>query len=79
MGRRYYGQSVPRREDRRFITGKGQYLDNLPVPGALHLVLVRCPYAHARIRGIDTSKAKAAPGVAAIFTGDDLTGVNGLP
>jgi aerobic carbon-monoxide dehydrogenase large subunit len=72
VGRRYYGQSVPRREDRRFITGKGQYLDNLPAPGALHLVLVRCPYAHARILDVDPEQARAIPDVVAVFSGADL-------
>jgi len=72
VGQRYYGQSVPRREDRRFVTGQGQYLDNLPVPGTLHAVVVRCPFAHARIVNVDTAPALSMPGVVAAFSGADL-------
>jgi aerobic carbon-monoxide dehydrogenase large subunit len=73
------GQSVRRKEDYRFLTGTGQYTDDINPQHHTHAWFLRSPHAHARIRGIDTAKAKAAPGVIAILTGDDLTGVNGLP
>jgi aerobic carbon-monoxide dehydrogenase large subunit len=73
------GQSILRKEDRRFLTGTGQFTDDVGAQNATHAYFLRSPHAHARIRGLDTSRAKAAPGVVAIFTGDDLTGVNGLP
>ena len=73
------GQSILRKEDQRFLTGAGQYTDDVSVTNATHAYFLRSPHAHARITSIDTSRAKAAPGVVAIFTGDDLTGVNGLP
>lgn len=74
MTRRYVGERVPRREDARFLTGRGQYLDNLRVPGVLHAVVVRSPFAHARIGGIDLAQARATRGVVAAFSGADLRG-----
>ena len=76
---RVLGSSIKRREDPRFITGKGNYTDDLKLPGLTHAVFVRSPHANAKIRRIDTSKAAKAPGVVAIFTGKDMTGVNSLP
>jgi carbon-monoxide dehydrogenase large subunit len=73
------GQSVRRKEDYRFLTGSGQFTDDINPQHHTHAWFLRSPHAHARIRGIETAKAKAAPGVLAILTGDDLTGVNGLP
>jgi carbon-monoxide dehydrogenase large subunit len=73
------GQSVRRKEDGRFLTGTGQYTNDVVVPHTTHAFFLRSPHAHATIRGIDTSRAKSAPGVIAIFTGADLAGVNGLP
>jgi len=73
------GQSVRRKEDVRFLTGAGQYTDDVTFAHQTCGYFLRSPHAHARIRSIDTAKAKAAPGVVAIFTGADLTGVNGLP
>ncbi len=73
------GQSVRRKEDYRFLTGSGQYTDDVNPHNHTHAYFLRSPHAHAGIRGIKTAKAKAAPGVVAIFTGADLTGVNGLP
>src|SRR4249920_2771222 len=73
------GQSVRRKEDLRFITGAGQYTDDINMVRQTAGVFLRSPHAHANIRNIDLAKAKAAPGVVAIFTGADLTGVNGLP
>jgi carbon-monoxide dehydrogenase large subunit len=76
---RVLGASIKRREDPRFITGKGNYTDDLKLAGLTHAVFVRSPHANAKIRKIDTAKASKAPGVVAIFTGKDMTGVNSLP
>ncbi len=75
------GKSLQRREDVRFLTGAGQYTDDVLLPGQTHGVFLRSPYAHARIKSIDVKAAKAAPGVIAIFTGSDLAEakVGGLP
>jgi len=75
------GAAVKRREDPRFITGHGQYTDDIKLPGMVHMAILRSPYAHARIKSIDTSKAKALPGVRAVYTGSDLAAakVGGLP
>lgn len=59
-------------EDDRFITGKGSYVDDLTLPGMVHAVIVRAPWAHATLTGIDTSEAEAAPGVLAVYTAADL-------
>jgi carbon-monoxide dehydrogenase large subunit len=64
------GHSVPRKEDARFIRGKGNYFDDIRLPGMLHLELLRSPFAHARIRSIDVSKAQELPGVVAVVTGE---------
>ncbi len=66
------GQRLLRREDPALLTGEAKYTSDLDVPGALHLALVRSPYAHARITSIDTSAAQEVPGVVAIHTGADL-------
>ena len=75
------GQPLIRVEDWRFITGAGHYVDDYQEEGALHAVFLRSPHAHADIRAIDTSKAQAAPGVVAVFTGEDWlnAGFSGLP
>ena len=73
------GASIKRREDPRFITGKGNYTDDLKLAGMTYAAFVRSPHAHAGIRKIDTSKAAKHPGVVAVFTGKDMTGVNSLP
>jgi len=75
------GKALPRREDQRFLTGAGQYTDDVVMPGQTYGVFVRSPHAHARIGKIDTSRALKAPGVVAIFTGADLAEakVGGLP
>jgi carbon-monoxide dehydrogenase large subunit len=65
------GQAVRRVEDQRFLTGQGRYVDDLVLPAQAHGVTVLSPHAHARIRRVDTSKAKAAPGVLAVLTGAD--------
>ena len=66
------GASVRRKEDQRFITGRGTYTDDINQQGQAYAVFVRSPHAHARIRGIDSGKALAAPGVLAVLTGDDV-------
>src|SRR6201987_934058 len=63
---------LKRKEDARFIRGKGTYLDDIRLPGMVHGVMLRSPYAHARILSIDTSRALAHPGVAAVITAKDL-------
>jgi carbon-monoxide dehydrogenase large subunit len=73
------GQSVRRKEDARFLTGAGQYTDDVVMPRQSYGYFLRSPHAHAKIRNVETRAAKAAPGVVAVFTGADLTGVNGLP
>ena len=72
MGMEGIGARVLRKEDRRFITGKGRYTDDFKRPGQLYAVYVRSPHGHAKIKSIDISRASKSPGVAAVFTGDDL-------
>jgi carbon-monoxide dehydrogenase large subunit len=71
------GKARWRKEDRRLITGRTRYTDNMTLPGMLHMAMVRSPYAHARITSIDTSAAAAAPGVVAVYTGADLADSHG--
>ena len=66
------GQSIKRKEDARFLTGAGQYTDDVVLPGQTYACFLRSPHAHARIRSIDTAKARSAPGVVGVFTGEDL-------
>src|SRR6266403_666889 len=70
--RPYVGRSLLRREDRRLLTGQGQFIADLVLPRMLHAVLVRSPLAHARIRSVDLDRARAAPGVAIALNGADL-------
>ena len=72
------GSSVKRVEDPRFITGKGRYLDDIKLAGMTYMSILRSPYAHANIRSIDTSAAKAMPGVVLVLTGADIP-YNPLP
>ncbi len=74
---RYVGRPVPRVEDARLVRGLGRYVDDLTLPGMLYLGFVRSPHAHARIRGIETARARTAPGVVAVVTADDLGGAIG--
>jgi aerobic carbon-monoxide dehydrogenase large subunit len=64
------GHSVKRKEDDRFIRGKGTYVDDITLPGMLHMAILRSPFAHATINSIDTSRAAALPGVVAVVTGE---------
>jgi carbon-monoxide dehydrogenase large subunit len=72
MGARYFGAAVRRREDPRFLRGEGRFVDDVTLPGLLHAACLRSPHAHARIRSIDTARARSMPGVAAVFTHADL-------
>jgi carbon-monoxide dehydrogenase large subunit len=72
------GAAVRRKEDARFLTGQGTYTDDINRPGQVYAYILRSPHAHAELRGIDTAKAKTAPGVLAVFTGADMQ-VGGLP
>ena len=67
-----HGRLALRKEDARFIRGQGTYVDDIKLPGMLFGAIVRSPYAHARIKSIDKSKALAVPGVVAVLTADDL-------
>jgi len=74
------GKSVKRVEDKRFITGKGKYTDDIKLVGMTHAHLVRSPYAHAKVTSIDTAAAKAHPGVVAVFVGSDINeAIRGVP
>ncbi len=75
----FIGRSVERKEDYRFLTGAGQYTDDVTLPQQTYACFLRSPHAHAMIRSIDTSAAQNAPGVIAVFTSKDLAGVGGLP
>src|SRR3989442_12352590 len=69
---RALGARIKRREDPRLITGTATYVDDVVLPGLLHVAIVRSPHAHARIAAIDVKKARAAAGVVAIWTGEDV-------
>ena len=72
------GAAVLRKEDRRFLTGQGQFVDDINRPNQLYAVFVRSPIAHGKINSVGTDQAKAAPGVVAVFTGADME-VGSLP
>src|SRR5690606_28412609 len=74
MGVEGIGARVARKEDRRFITGGGRYVDDMVVPGMKHAVFVRSPHAHADITSIDVTAAEAMPGVIAVLTGKQIKG-----
>mgnify|MGYP000344960502 CR=1 FL=1 len=76
--RRYIGAAIKRKEDPRFITGRGTYVDDLALTGMVYAAMVRSPYPHARIKSINVEKAKAMPGVVAVYTGKDIQ-INLLP
>src|SRR5210317_583200 len=75
------GAAVRRKEDHRFITGAGQYVDDINRPHQLYAHIVRSPVAHARIKSVDAGEALATPGVVAVLTGADMAadGIGGLP
>ncbi len=68
----WLGKSIKRKEDDRFIAGRGNYIEDINLPAMLHMAILRSPYAHARINGIDASAASALPGVVAVVTGELL-------
>jgi aerobic carbon-monoxide dehydrogenase large subunit len=78
-GDRFVGRPMKRREDPRFITGTGAFVDDLHIPGTVHAAIVRSTEAHAAITSIDTSEAAAQPGVLGAFTADDLSFESGIP
>ncbi|MGH7375461.1 MAG: hypothetical protein ACREJY_14660, partial [Candidatus Rokuibacteriota bacterium] len=72
MGAKYFGASVRRKEDPRYLRGEGRFVDDIKLPGMLHVAFVRSPHAHARIAAIRTEAARRLPGVAHVFTFADL-------
>ncbi len=68
----WLGRSVKRKEDDRFVVGRGNYVDDVKLPGMLHMAILRSPFAHAKINSIDTTAAAEVPGVVAVVTGDLL-------
>jgi carbon-monoxide dehydrogenase large subunit len=68
----WLGRSVKRKEDARFIVGRGNYIEDIKLPGMLHMAILRSPFAHAKINSIDTSRASELPGVVVVVTGDVL-------
>ena len=72
MGAKHFGARVARLEDPTLLTGRGRFVDDIRLAGALHACFVRSPHAHAAIRSIDASAARAMPGVHAVLTADDL-------
>jgi carbon-monoxide dehydrogenase large subunit len=68
----YIGKGVPAMTNTRLVAGKGTFTDDISLPGMTYLAILRSPYAHARIRGIDTSKAEAHPGVVGVLSGREL-------
>ncbi|MBI3026082.1 MAG: xanthine dehydrogenase family protein, partial [Candidatus Tectomicrobia bacterium] len=71
---KFIGAPIKRRDDPRLIQGRARYVDDFQLPGTLHMAFARSPYGHAAIRGVDLSKARAAPGVVAAYAGADLAG-----
>lgn len=74
---RYLGKPMKRKEDPRLIQGLAHYVDDIVLPNLLHAAILRSPYAHARIRSVDTLKAQSAPGVVLVLTGADIRGAIG--
>src|SRR4029077_6244132 len=70
----YVGQSLRRREDIKFLTGKGRYVDDIRLPGMLYVAILRSPHAHARISGVDLSAARTAVGVRLVLAGAERSG-----
>ena len=75
----YIGQSIKRLEDKRFITGRGKYTDDIKLVGMTYAHIIRSPYAHAKVVSIDTTNALNTEGVVAIFTGDNVKHIRGVP
>ena len=79
MGGTGIGAAVRRKEDLRFVRGAGKYTDDMNLEGQAYAYILRSPHAHASIRSIDTSAARASDGVIAVFTAEDMTAVGGIP
>ncbi|HEX7721703.1 MAG TPA: molybdopterin cofactor-binding domain-containing protein, partial [Pyrinomonadaceae bacterium] len=79
MADKLVGKRIKRTEDPRLIKGLAHYVDDIGLPGTLHVAFVRSIYAHARISGIDTTEAMKAPGVVAVYTGKDIANVGPVP
>jgi carbon-monoxide dehydrogenase large subunit len=75
----YIGQRIERREDARFLTGRGQYTDDITLPRQTYGYFLRSPYAHAKLKKVDAAAARKAPGVLGVLTGEDFKQVGGLP
>src|SRR5512134_3021773 len=73
------GAAIKRKEDPRLITGEAKYLDDVKLTGMAHAAILRSPYAHAKIKRINTEKARKHPGVVAVFTGEDFKDLPALP
>ena len=78
-GNGFVGRAMKRKEDPRMITGRGNYIDDMTLPGTLWIALVRSHEAHAKIVSIDKSAAEARPGITAVFTGEDINGDFAIP
>src|SRR3569833_4043907 len=72
MGSEGIGARVVRKEDKRFITGKGRYVDDIKLVGLTHAHFIRSPHAHAKVKSIDSAAAQSMPGVIAVLTGQQL-------
>lgn len=79
MTTKAFGAAIKRKEDPRLITGEAKYLEDLKLPSLLHAAVLRSPYAHARIKAVRTDKAKALPGVVAVYTGADFKELPAMP
>jgi carbon-monoxide dehydrogenase large subunit len=75
----FIGKSVERKEDYRFLTGAGQYTDDVTLPNQTYGYFLRSPHAHAKIRSVNTAAAMKTPGVLGVYTGKDFASVGGLP
>lgn len=75
------GQPIRRKEDRRFLTGEGRFVDDVSMPDMVHMAILRSPHAHAQIESVDTTAAARSPGVVAVLTGADWVadGLGGIP
>src|SRR6201987_1440887 len=73
MSQRFVGQAMKRKEDPRLVAGASTYVDDVVLPGMLHMAVTRSIHAHARIKRIDISKAQKLPGVVAIVTGEEVS------
>src|SRR6187431_2372645 len=77
---RVFGSGIRRREDPRLLTGTARYTEDITLPGMVHAAILRSPHGHAKITKLDTSAAKKAPGVVAVYTSSDTEGVlNPIP